>query len=134
MKFFARSTSPNDHQKQTDLENIPFEKTAALSQLLTRMFTLRLFVPAILLAVLLISTSGYLYARLIEQQQIQLSQSIASQTENYLSTVGEILLRIAQMGERVSPEAFIPYLENEQTNHDYFSSFFVIDPQGQIII
>ena len=134
MKFFALSTSPNDHQKQTDLENIPFEKTAALSQLLTRMFTLRLFVPAILLAVLLISTSAYLYARLIEQQQIQLSQSIASQTETYLSTVGEILLRIAQVGEHDSLEAFISYLEIERTNHDYFSSFFVINPQGQIII
>ena len=133
MKFFALSTSPTEIQKRNHLESIPSEKTVALSQLLTRMFTLRLFVPAILLAVLLISTSGYLYARLIEQQQIQLSQSIASQTEGYLDKAGEMLLSFSQVGERGSNEAFISYLETERTNHDYFSSFLFFDKQGQVI-
>lgn len=133
MKFFALSSTSSKALDRTDLEPLAARRTPLLSQLLTRMFTLRLFMPAVLLAILLICISGYIYAQLIEQEQVRTTQSIASQINNYLIDARQSLAALAAISEQSDFDTLTNLLQIDQKNSSYFSAIFLLDDQGRLV-
>jgi len=105
---------------------------ASLEQVLMRMITFRLFIPVLSFAVLLIGLSGYLYARMVEQEQVQIVQSIAARTDEYLENAAQSLNTMALIADNTQLYAISNIIEAEQSTHPYFHSISVLDKNGVV--
>jgi PAS domain S-box-containing protein len=105
----------------------------SLEHILMRLITLRLVIPAIILAVLLVALSGYLYARMIDREQVQLAQSIATLTDEYLEHATQSLKTLALISEKEQLYAISSFIQAEQTTHHFFLSISLLDNNGNIL-
>ncbi|GAP14579.1 protein containg PAS domain S-box [Longilinea arvoryzae] len=104
-------------------------KPGSLLQAMTRLFTLRLFIPALLLVIALIGLCGYLYASRIEHEQIQVAQTIAARTDDFLQNAGQSLNAWAVIIDKTRDESLSEYLSTQS----FFDTVYLVDRQGTIL-
>lgn len=109
------------------------DKPTSLEQVLMRVITLRLFIPAVILAISLIALSGYLYVQLVEREQVQIAQSIATLTDEYLDHAGQSLNTLALIAENQQLYAVTSFIQAEQSTHPYFHSISLVNIKGDVI-
>ncbi len=94
-----------------------------------RLFTLRLFIPTFLLIIALVSLSGYLYASVLEREQIQITQAVADRTDDYLQNASQSLDALAVIIEQPR-ETFLPEYLNAQS---YFDTIYLLDESSSLL-
>lgn len=102
----------------------------SLEHTLMRVITLRLFLPAVIFAFLLMGLSVYLYARMVDREQVQIAQSIATLTDEYLEHASQSLNTVAFIAENNQLYAISAFVQAEQKNHTYFHSISLLDNNG----
>lgn len=106
---------------------------APLLHVLLRLVTLRLYLPALLLAAALIGLSGYLYAAMIEREQIQLTRSIAARTDDYLRSAGQSLNTLALLAEDEQLYEVYWTVLAGQTSRPLFDVLYALDANGTVV-
>ncbi len=105
----------------------------SLEHTLMRVITLRLFIPVVILVVLLMAFSGYLYARMVDREQVQIAQSIATLTDEYLEHASQSLNTVALIAENNQLYAISNFIQAEQKTHAYFELISLFDSDGNLL-
>ncbi|MEM5776233.1 MAG: cache domain-containing protein, partial [Anaerolineaceae bacterium] len=128
MNIFKLTTHLHHNTAEPGAENRLSQPTnAPFLHVLMRMITLRLYLPATVLTVLIIALSGYFYARLIEREQIQVAKSVAARVDDYLLNADRSLESIAAAIDLEPPSKIDQVLRSEHTIQPFFTSLYLLD-------
>lgn len=128
MNIFKLTTHLHHNTAEPGAENRFTQPTnAPFLHVLMRMITLRLYLPATVLTVLIIALSGYFYARLIEREQIQVAKSVAARVDDYLLNADRSLESIAAAIDLEPPSKIDQVLRSEHTIQPFFTSLYLLD-------
>lgn len=102
-------------------------------QVLMRLITTRLYFPAVFLAILLIAISGYLYALMIEREQIQIAQSIAARTDDYLQNASQTMNTMALLAADGDSGTIVEILRTTHSAYPFFTGLYLLESGGEVV-
>lgn len=123
--WFASNSLVKAARTQPD----PQAKPASLYQSLGRLFTLRLFLPVLGLVIALIGLGGFLFASMLEREQVQVTQAIAARTDDYLQNASQSLVAVTGLLQKAPDPLLSEYLQSQSS----FDAIYLLDEQGSLL-
>lgn len=110
----------------------PNEKPFTLTRLLIRILWKRLFLPAAILAGVLIGYDIYNIAVNIHEDQSKTTTSIAGRIEDYLNNAYQVLDAAAIISQYTSTQDLQRDLDTLLLTNPFFDTIYTINPQGHV--
>lgn len=107
----------------------PHSQSGSLTQALLKLFVFRFYVPAIIILLALSGLCGYMYVSMVQREQIQITQTIAAQTDAYLASASRSLNALTTITEEDHSRAIKDLFQIQP----YFDSFYLLDQNGNIL-
>jgi len=109
-------------------------KPRPLDRMLLRLLLLRLFLPSLVVTLLTVGLTGYLWGRGLGIRQLLLARSLAHTVDDYLEHASRVLGAAAQMAETSTPEELAPYMQATWQAYGYFDALYRLDESGVVTV
>lgn len=109
------------------------KKTGNLGGMLLRLLIQRLFVPTLVLIILILCLTTYMWNRSLGAQQMELARVLADTVETFLQNAESMLRSSAKVADTHGEDELSFYLKSSREGFAYFDTIYRLNEKGIIV-